>query len=182
MKLGILQILPRLGDRHLHLLARPAEDVDQRAQRVRRQGVQVLHQLVAADLLDLRVLGPRVEGQLEDALLDVDEARLVHPALHVGGRVHGHAELVHGAADRLLQAVQRAGGRVRAVVRGAGGVGLLGLEVAAGLQVVEALAQEARPVGDAGVHVDEVDQVERLVVRPLLLGVVDDELEVRRHP
>lgn len=71
-------------NRLIRLVGRLAQDARVQRGRVRLDGAQHLPQVQPAQLLV--VLGPGADGDLEDLVLDVDEACVAHQSAIAGGR------------------------------------------------------------------------------------------------
>lgn len=142
MNLSIPKILTNPRDKNIHLLLPPPQTPRQQRQTETLQPIQDVHLVPAAQLLHERVLGPPVRRPHEHALLDVDEARLLHPREVEVGAVgaHGPAELAGRFAQELAPAEE-----VGVVGRAVGGFDreavVLEFEPAAGFEVSGAWCQ-----------------------------------------
>lgn len=113
-------------------------------------------------------------------LHDVLVSRILHLLLVLGCPSKGPADLL-GALEQVVgPLVQRRVGGHGAVV-GDGGQDVDDLEPPTGGQVLHALLEEARPVGEGDGHEARVDVVEGLAEGPVVLEVVDLELDVGGH-
>lgn len=182
MHIAIAQGLPYMHQVHLDLLLGPMEALLEKLQTKRLQPVEQIRLAEATQHLELGVLGPGVDGQLEDLLVDVDEASLLVPALELVCDAQGFAQ-VHGGAvlglGPLCEGVVRGHGAVVAVD---GGHVLLGLHPAAGLEMAVGLCDDLAEVLEAAEHDAGVDVVHGVEHPVVLVGVVDDELDVVGDP
>ncbi len=123
----------------------------------------------------------RAETHLFHFLDDLRVAHPFHPILQVDRHIEAPADLVRRLGQAVAPEPDLAGQLGRLVVGVHVDLELGDFEPAPGVQVVVGLPQQTVPVADrAGEHAD-VDVVE-LLPRPLVFGVVDDELEVGRNP
>ena len=168
------------NQKHLNLRLTPSQDARKPRQAEALDAVEEVDLRPASNLLEPLVLRPRVQRDFIHALLDVDEARLLVPALQL-------VRDPNRPTERHSRVVEVAGpleeGKVRphgAVVAERGGVGFLALHVTAGLEVLEGAGDDGAKVfeaaeQDAGVDVGEVGGR----VEPVRLGgVVDEEVDV----
>lgn len=107
--------------------------------------------------------------------------RLPHPTrqLRAGLGLHAHGAHALGRLDEVAGEVRVLGQRAVGRVDLHGEV--LQLDPAAGLEVLEALGHQRRPVAHGAEQVARVDEVELLRVCPLVLDVVDFEAHVGRY-
>ena len=158
----------------------PAQDAREPGQAESLDAVEHVHLAPAAQLLLPLIFRPRVDGEFEDALLDVDEAGFLVPALQLVGDAQGPAER-HGRVvevpDPLEQFPVR---RHRPVVAVEGAVELLRLHVSARLEVLEGAVDDLAEVFEAAEQDARVDVGEvRGRVEPVRFGgVVDQEVDV----
>lgn len=131
----------------------------------------------------MAVSRPLVHGHLEDHLLDVEEARLLVPALQAAGDAQRAVSLHRGRVERghpLLEGPVVRHGAIVAVRRRHD---LLTLHVPPGLEVVEGPADDVLEVREGAEQNPRVDVVE--VARrhhPVgLAGIVDEEVNVPRN-
>lgn len=107
-----------------------------------REAVESLREILRphpANLLEPLVLGPPVDGQFEDALLDVDKADLFKHLFEHGAQ-DGRAIISLGGDSHLVEpCAHGAVGVHRAVVAAKHGLYLLAFEPAAGLQRLKGL-------------------------------------------
>lgn len=205
---AVLELAAHARAQHLDLLAAPTQDAREGRQRVRADGLDLLQLLVAAQFLELGVLGPGADWELVDRLakreltgttdstciiyvhvyhgmgattnlqdltVHVLETRVYHAVLQRADQAHALAELLARQVQVLEEDLAVLGLLVRPVVRVEPRVRRLHLEPAAVLQVLERLGEEVVPVGDEAHQLTAVDVVERAVVEPFVLEVVDLE-------
>lgn len=106
------------------------------------KGRQPLDQVMPpeqANLLQIAILGPRVEGHLVHALLDVDKAHVLVGPLEHGAQERRAAHLVRGENEVADPRDDRPAGVQRAVVARDVAVDLLGFEPAPRLEGVKGL-------------------------------------------
>ena len=135
MNLPILEVLPNVNQKHVHLGARPPQDVGEDHQAQRLDGIQHVLLHPGPDVLVLSVLGPRVDGPLVDDLDDVGVPGVDHALLVA--RDHGQRAARHsGCLDEpLVPLYERRVLRQRAVVAFYRGHDLADLDVASGGEV-----------------------------------------------
>ena len=182
MFLWIINILPSLDQEHLSRLTRPSQLLGKQRHGNAVQGLQDILVRVGANLLLQFPLGPMPERPL-DRLLPHHHKTL--RSQHFGEFEAGrsvNAALLGRLLDQVAPLEQRRVRRRTAVVAEDGEDHLLHLQPAAGLQVVPALTEEARPVVDAQAEHASVYKVEFLVVHPVCFGVVNFELAIGGNP
>jgi hypothetical protein len=165
---------------HLDLGLIPPKDAGEQGE---GEALQAREQVLGPGLpedLQIASAGPGIDGQLDDPLLDIDEAGLDVPLLQEmgdGQRALGLVGcLVHVLGPLLVGPVVGHG-----PVVAAGFVhDILALHVAAGLGVAEAAVDDGAEVGE-GAHKHARMDVVVVVLGDgpvLLLGIVDDEVDV----
>ena len=129
-----LELAPHLTQQHQHLLPLPPQHRTKQAQRKGLKPAEDLHQVPAADLLEVRVLGPRADGKPEPLVRDFGEARVRDPLLELGAR-GGLAARLAGCVEERVDPGERAGAFERAVFRVVLQVEVLELGPAAGDEI-----------------------------------------------
>ena len=84
MKVAPLQLFPDLGKQKQNLLFRPFKNATEQPKREALEPFQGLRQVAHAKVLHPLVLGPRTDGDLEQLVLDVLEARVLDPLRLLG--------------------------------------------------------------------------------------------------
>lgn len=192
MHAAIANASTHLHQKALDLLLRPAQTArTERRIRKRRDALEPVALVQRAEPLHARVARPGVDGQLFDALMDVDVAGVAHPAGDLGGKVDAPFEEGCGAviqAHPVEKTVAGADGRVVRVRVGGDAVvvaaerhlELVALEVAARFEITKSVADHALVRLERAKQDGGVDQVE-VVGGPepvFLHGVVDVEVHV----
>ena len=177
----ILQISPHMRQKYRNLLDCPA----QKPQNLQAHTLNAIQQILLEELGDIAVippLGPGARGPVEALLHDVLEASLSHVALVVRRVDPRPPDLGRALDHQLAPAVERSCRRVGAALHEAHGeVGILELEPAARRERVVGGADDLRRVAKAGKQRSAVDEVELCAEGPLVFGVVDLEVAVRRY-
>lgn len=165
----VLQVAPHVDQELSKALGRPAQDSREEGH---AHGLHALQQVLAGDGAEQLValaLGPGVERARGVRLDDVDEAHLAHvpPPVEAVGDVLADAQ--HALDQEPVPLRQRRAVQA-AVVAAHGQAGVLQLEVAAGLEVVEYPLHDPL-AGLPGTRQQRaaVDVVERLVESPVFL-------------
>lgn len=84
MQLRLLQFTPHLRQQHQHFLLLPPQHITKQPQRKRLQPRHDLRDVVHPDLLEVRILSPRADGQAESSVLDLGEPGITRPFLEFG--------------------------------------------------------------------------------------------------
>ena len=183
MDRGIPQILPHLGQQHLHFVLGPLQPPTQRAQ---ADGLQPIgdHGLeIKPDLLEQRILRPLPNRQLHNLDLDRLKPGSLHAVPQPRRRPQIHAHRLQPGMDQVQQLAQRIALVHGPVITTRIVQDILHLHPAAGLDVLIRTHHQAMPVLERrhtmpGVH--EIEVVAR--VQPLALRIIHHEAHVRRHP
>jgi hypothetical protein len=179
----LAQLLPESHDEHLQLLNGLAKLPGPAPLHETSGALDDVDELKGANLLHPDILGPGRGRDLEDALGDVLEPDVLEPALELDLEVGVGAHALANLLEHVAELDEGGVGRQGAVVAAGDWVDGRDLDVASRLDVVEALLDELLPVADANVHVAAVDQVEGVLGKgPVLLGIVNLEVAVWRHP
>ena len=128
----IPQLRPRPGQQHLKLRRLPAQNPGKQPDANALIALGIIDELELADLLEVAVLRPRIARDLEQPLLDIDEAGFAEPGGEVGVGGHGFAVLGRGFADEPGEEVVHGGFGEGGVVGAEAGVEFLEFEVAVG--------------------------------------------------
>lgn len=192
----ITELPPRLLDQVFHLRPTPPLIATKERHRRRLEPMQQIHLSPRAQHLLMPVLGPVADRPTITGVLDVDEAGFFELGREEARGVGVDAGFAGGGHDAVAPAAERDAGFRRGRGRVRGQVEFLHFEVAARLQVGEALAEEPGPGFEAEGQHARVDEVEAGAVGvrvrgregfgegvgPFFFDVVDLELAVGGDP
>ena len=169
MNLLVTHILPDLSEEHLDRLPGPRSpgfrgQLGQDAETDAFDALFHLDEVYDPDFLHRFVPRPRPEGQLDLVGLHVDEACVLHVLLQLWSGRHVVPLSVASGARHLVESVQRALGRQRAILAVDPGVPVLKFDVAAGFGVGVALSHEFGPICDGAREKASVNEVECFMV------------------
>ena len=190
-----------VGEENLRFVPRPPKQV-KGLEREALHAIQHLYEVHHARLLQRGVLGPGAHGDLEHLLADVGKAGLLGVRSELATRYPRAVDGGKAVEEHLVPLVEVMLLRESPVVGGVLDIKVLELDPAAGIQVSggRRLASprlvmsnfgsdilvypfsQLVPVVEGTGHVAADDEVELEWVSPLLLDVVDLELEVRWNP
>lgn len=196
MHRAVLEFGTCFGHEDLELERRPLENACEEADPDAFVTFEVVEQLVLADLLELPILGPRIDGNFEEVFLDIDEACFLHKVPVFGVERNSFAISSGGLANHFGVLLVVGTLLMATVVRGQADIEILDLKVATWFEVpdgqsslskrknsLECLLCKHRPIRDSSDKKARMHIVETiLLIEPFAFQIIDLELNVIWYP